>query len=46
MAERLKRSQFDFNDFLAQMKMMRSLGPLENLLGMLPGMGWLWTPFG
>jgi len=38
MAERMKRSQFDFNDFLAQMKMMRSLGPLENLLGMLPGM--------
>jgi signal recognition particle subunit SRP54 len=38
MAERMKRAQFDFNDFLAQMRMMRSLGPLENLLGMLPGM--------
>ncbi len=38
MAERLKKAQFDFNDFLAQMKMMRRLGPLENLLGMLPGM--------
>tara|TARA_R110002096_G_scaffold147671_25_gene307864 strand:+ start:1712 stop:3046 length:1335 start_codon:yes stop_codon:yes gene_type:complete len=38
MAERLQKAQFDFNDFLAQMKMMRSLGPLENILGMLPGM--------
>lgn len=39
MADRLKKAQFDFNDFLAQMKMLRRLGPLENLLGMLPGMG-------
>jgi signal recognition particle subunit SRP54 len=38
MAERLKRAEFDLNDLLAKMKMMRSLGPLENLLGMLPGM--------
>jgi signal recognition particle subunit SRP54 len=28
-----------FNDFLAQFKMMRKLGPLESILGMLPGMG-------
>lgn len=39
MAERLKRAQFDFTDFLQQIRMMRKLGPLENLLGMLPGMG-------
>jgi signal recognition particle subunit SRP54 len=38
MEERLRRAQFDFNDFLAQFKMMRRLGPLENILGMLPGM--------
>jgi signal recognition particle subunit SRP54 len=41
-AERLERklrtAKFDFNDFLAQFKMMRKLGPLENILGMLPGM--------
>jgi len=40
-AERLERklrtAKFDFNDFLAQFKMMRKLGPLENILGMLPG---------
>jgi signal recognition particle subunit SRP54 len=41
-AERLERklrsAKFDFNDFLAQFKMMRKLGPLENILGMIPGM--------
>ena len=41
-AERLERklrsASFDFNDFLAQFKMLRKLGPLENVLGMLPGM--------
>jgi signal recognition particle subunit SRP54 len=37
MEEKLRRAQFDFNDFLAQFKMMRRLGPLENILGMLPG---------
>jgi signal recognition particle subunit SRP54 len=39
MEEKLRKASFDFNDFLAQFKMMRRLGPLENLLGMLPGMG-------
>ena len=39
MEKKLRTSGFDFNDFLAQFKMMRKLGPLENILGMLPGMG-------
>jgi len=39
MAERMKKAKFDFNDFLSQMRMLRKLGPLENLLGMMPGMG-------
>ena len=38
METRLRTASFDFNDFLAQFKMMRKLGPLENILGMLPGM--------
>jgi len=37
--KRLQDGKFDFNDFLDQMKMIRSLGPLEGLLGMLPGFG-------
>ncbi|HWB58646.1 MAG TPA: signal recognition particle protein [Chthoniobacteraceae bacterium] len=39
MEKKMRTATFDLNDFLAQFKMMRKLGPLENLLGMLPGMG-------
>lgn len=38
LQEKLRRASFDFNDFLAQFKMLRKMGPLENLLGMLPGL--------
>jgi signal recognition particle subunit SRP54 len=38
LEEKLKKNSFDFNDFLAQMRQIKKLGPLENLLGMLPGM--------
>ena len=38
LERKLRTAKFDFNDFLAQFKMMRKLGPLENILGMLPGM--------
>jgi signal recognition particle subunit SRP54 len=38
MEKKLRTASFDFNDFLAQFKMMRKMGPLENILGMLPGM--------
>ena len=36
-AKRMQSGKFDFNDFLDQMKMIRSLGPLDGILGMLPG---------
>ena len=39
MEKRLKKGQFTFEDFLDQMKMMRKMGPLSSLLGMIPGMG-------
>jgi signal recognition particle subunit SRP54 len=39
MAERLKRADFDFNDFLSQMRMMKRMGGMQSLLGMIPGMG-------
>jgi signal recognition particle subunit SRP54 len=38
MERKLRTASFDFNDFLSQFKMMRKMGPLENILGMLPGM--------
>jgi signal recognition particle subunit SRP54 len=33
------KSEFGLDDFLVQMKQIRRLGPLQNLLGMIPGMG-------
>ena len=36
-AKRLQSGKFDFNDFLDQMNMLRKLGPLDGLMGMLPG---------
>lgn len=39
LEEKLRRAEFDFNDFLAQIRMLRKMGPLENIIGMLPGMG-------
>jgi signal recognition particle subunit SRP54 len=34
---KLRKGQFTFEDFLQQMKMMRRMGPLTSLLGMIPG---------
>ena len=39
MAEKMAKNNFTLDDFLAQMNQIRKLGPLQNLLGMLPGMG-------
>ncbi len=39
MEAKIRNATFDFNDFLEQFKFMRKLGPLEKILGMLPGMG-------
>ncbi len=38
MEEKLRTANFDLNDFLQQFKMIRRMGPLENILGMIPGM--------
>ncbi|MFK7851976.1 MAG: signal recognition particle protein [Akkermansiaceae bacterium] len=35
--KRMQQGKFDFNDFLDQMKMIQNLGPLDGLLGMMPG---------
>ena len=32
-------ADFDLNDFLDQMKQIKKMGPLQNVLGMLPGIG-------
>ena len=35
--QRMQEGKFDFTDFLDQMRMIRNLGPLDGLLGMMPG---------
>ncbi|MDQ3675696.1 MAG: signal recognition particle protein [Actinomycetota bacterium] len=37
LERKLRRNEFTFEDFLSQMKMMRKMGPLQSLLGMIPG---------
>lgn len=37
LEERLKKNQFDFDDFLKQIKVIKKMGSLSSLLGMLPG---------
>ena len=37
-SQKLAKNSFDLQDFLDQIKMMKKLGPLQNLLGMIPGM--------
>ncbi len=34
----MRTASFDLDDFLQQFKMLKRMGPLQNVLGMLPGM--------
>ena len=36
-AKRMQEGKFDLEDFLSSMKQMRKLGPIENLLKLMPG---------
>ncbi|MFO1052427.1 MAG: signal recognition particle protein [Planctomycetota bacterium] len=38
-AKKLLKGQFNFEDFLRMVGMLKRLGPLKKVLGMLPGMG-------
>lgn len=39
LAERIKENSFDMNDLLDQMKQIQKMGPIKQILGMLPGIG-------
>ena len=39
LEQRLRAGEFDLEDFLGQLRAMRRMGPLQGLLGMLPGVG-------
>jgi signal recognition particle subunit SRP54 len=39
LERKIRKNQFTLDDFLEQMQQVRSMGPLQNLLKMLPGVG-------
>ncbi len=39
LEEKLRRNQFTLDDFRSQLRAIRKMGPLESILGMIPGMG-------
>jgi len=39
LERKIRSSQFTLEDFLGQLKQVRRLGPLQNILGMIPGLG-------
>ncbi len=41
LEQRLRRNEFDLNDMLEQFRSIRRMGPLSDVLGMIPGLGGL-----
>ncbi|HEX2436209.1 MAG TPA: signal recognition particle protein [Solirubrobacterales bacterium] len=39
LERKIRKQEFTLEDFLQQMRQLRRMGPLSNVLGMLPGMG-------
>ena len=39
MEARMRAGEFSFDDFLTSFRMMRKMGPLKGVLGMIPGLG-------
>ena len=39
LQSRIRKDQFDFNDFLSQIQQVQKMGNMKDLMGMIPGMG-------
>jgi len=39
LQQKLKKNQFDLEDFLNQMQQIKKMGSMESIMGMIPGMG-------
>ena len=39
LEQKIKKQDLDFEDFLEQMEQIQNMGPLDKILGMIPGMG-------
>ena len=39
LERKMRKNEFDLEDFLTQMQQIKKMGPIKNILGMLPGVG-------
>ena len=39
LTKKIKKGQFNFNDFIEQMESMKKMGSMKSIIGMMPGMG-------
>ena len=46
MAEKLRKADFNLEDFLAQMQQIKKLGSMQSIMGMMPGMSGMQVPDG
>ncbi len=46
MAEKMRKAEFDLEDFLAQMQQVKKMGSMQSILGMMPGMSGMQLPAG
>ena len=44
LEQKMKKAEFDFEDYLSSMSQMKKMGGLSSILGMLPGMGQMKMP--
>ena len=46
MAEKMRKADFNLEDFLAQMQQVKKMGSMQSIMGMMPGMSGLQIPDG
>lgn len=46
MAEKLRKADFDLEDFLSQMQQVKKMGSMQSIMGMIPGMSGMQLPPG
>jgi signal recognition particle subunit SRP54 len=39
ISKQIRKNQFNFDDFLSQLQQIKKMGPMKDLVGMIPGMG-------
>jgi signal recognition particle subunit SRP54 len=39
LSKKIRKNQFDFEDFLSQLQQIKKMGSIKDLMGMIPGMG-------